>query len=113
MSNAGPADIYNLCQFQFANKRLCGMPAHPKGDGMCLNHFRHVNAKPAPREDDLSPRAAQDHPALRRATALTPLFPLLTQICHVSPLFPLHTQNIGGDPLKFALRSPASAARRQ
>jgi hypothetical protein len=58
MSNARLPDIYNLCQFQFANKRLCGMPAHPKGDGMCLNHFRHVNAKPAPREDDLSAELA-------------------------------------------------------
>ena len=30
------------------------MPAHPKGDGLCLHHSRHLDAKPAPREDDLS-----------------------------------------------------------
>jgi len=54
MSNARPSDIFNLCQFQFANGRLCGLPAHPKGDGLCLVHYRHVTAKPKPREDDLS-----------------------------------------------------------
>lgn len=34
--------------------RLCGLPAHPKGEGLCLVHFRHLHAKPKPREDDLS-----------------------------------------------------------
>jgi len=54
MSNARPSDIFNLCQYQFAGGRLCGLPAHPKGDGLCLVHFRHLHAKPKPREDDLS-----------------------------------------------------------
>ena len=43
---------YDLCQFQFANGKCCGMPAHPKYNGLCLNHgtiHRRANA----REDDL------------------------------------------------------------
>lgn len=57
MSNARPTDIFNLCQFQFANRRLCGLPAYPNGDGLCLMHARAARAKAAPeqREDDLSP----------------------------------------------------------
>ena len=58
MSNARPIDPYNLCQYQFANGKLCGMPAHPKGDGLCLLHYRMAHAKPAPREDDLSAELA-------------------------------------------------------
>ena len=54
MSNARPTDIFNLCQFTFANGRMCGLPAHPKGEGLCLTHFRATKAKPDPREDDLS-----------------------------------------------------------
>jgi len=50
MSNA--RDPYNLCQFTFANGRMCGLPAHPKSNGLCLTHARR--AKPEPREDDLS-----------------------------------------------------------
>jgi hypothetical protein len=54
MSNARPSDIFNLCTYQFFNGRLCGLPAHPKGEGLCLTHYRYVTAKPKPREDDLS-----------------------------------------------------------
>ncbi|HTZ31857.1 MAG TPA: hypothetical protein VMH31_05340 [Methylomirabilota bacterium] len=56
MSNARPHDFFNLCQFQFANKRLCGLPAHPKGDGYCLTHARarYAAEHPPQREDDLS-----------------------------------------------------------
>ena len=54
MSNARPTDIFNLCQFKFANGRLCGLPAHPKHDGLCLAHARAASRKPDPREDDLS-----------------------------------------------------------
>lgn len=52
MSNAKPADPFNLCQFTFANGRMCGLPAHPKADGLCLTHSRR--GRPEPREDDLS-----------------------------------------------------------
>jgi len=62
MSNARPSDIYNLCQFTFANGRMCGLPAHPKGDGLCLTHFRYTQAqakaKAAPRKDNLSAEVA-------------------------------------------------------
>jgi hypothetical protein len=52
MSNARPADPFNLCQFTFANGRLCGLPAHPKANGLCLTHARR--SRPEPREDNLS-----------------------------------------------------------
>ena len=58
MSNARPSDAYDLCQFQYANGRLCGLPAQPKGDGLCLSHYRQAHTKPAPREDDLSAELA-------------------------------------------------------
>jgi hypothetical protein len=50
MSNARPTDIFNLCQFTFANGRMCGLPAHPKHNGLCLAHGRRAE----PREDDLA-----------------------------------------------------------
>lgn len=61
MSNARPSDIFNLCQFTFANGRMCGLPAHPKGEGLCLTHFRacHSKDKPEQREDDLSAELAR------------------------------------------------------
>ena len=58
MSNARPSNPYDLCQFQYASGRLCGLPAHPKGDGLCLSHYRQAHTKPAPREDDLSAELA-------------------------------------------------------
>ena len=54
MSNARPSNIFNLCRFTFANCRMCGLPAHPKGDGLCLTHLRLTKAQAKPREDDLS-----------------------------------------------------------
>jgi len=33
---------------------MCGLPAHPKHDGLCLNHARLVSYKNEPREQDLS-----------------------------------------------------------
>ena len=56
MSNARPNDIFNLCQFTFANGRMCGLPAHPKHDGLCLVHARR--SKPEPREDNLAAELA-------------------------------------------------------
>ncbi len=56
MSNARPSDPFNLCRFTFANGRMCGLPAHPKHDGLCLTHGRRSN--PEPREDDLSAELA-------------------------------------------------------
>lgn len=56
MSNARPPDVFNLCQFQFANGRRCGLPAHPKHDGLCLSHARRATF--TPREDDLSAELA-------------------------------------------------------
>ena len=58
MSNARPSDIYNLCQFTSPNGRMCGLPVHPKGDGLCLTHFRYTKAQAKPREDDLSAELA-------------------------------------------------------
>ena len=58
MSNARPTEPFNLCTFKFANGRFCGLPAHPKGEGLCLTHFRYVRSKPASREDDLSAEIA-------------------------------------------------------
>lgn len=43
---------FDLCQFTFADGRMCGLPAHPKHDGLCLTHARR--RIPEPREDDLS-----------------------------------------------------------
>jgi len=54
MSNARPGDAYNLCQFTFANGRMCGLPAHPKHHGLCLNHARLQSFQQQPREEDLS-----------------------------------------------------------
>jgi len=58
MTNARPSDPFNLCQFTSASGRCCGLPAHPKGDGLCLLHYRMANARPAPREDNLSAELA-------------------------------------------------------
>lgn len=54
MSNARPGDPFNLCQFTFANGRMCGLPAHPKHDGLCLNHARTASFKHEVRKQDLS-----------------------------------------------------------
>lgn len=54
MSNARPADPFNLCSFKFANGHLCGLPAHSKGEGLCLVHYRRLVAAEKPREVDLS-----------------------------------------------------------
>jgi len=43
---------YDLCQFQFANGKCCGMPAHPNYDGLCLNHGT-IHMRTTAREDDL------------------------------------------------------------
>ncbi len=43
---------YDLCQFQFANGKCCGMPAHPKYNGLCLNHGT-IHSRANAREDDL------------------------------------------------------------
>jgi hypothetical protein len=54
MSNARPYDPFNLCSFKFADGRFCGLPAHSKGEGLCLVHYRRVLAAERPRDDDLS-----------------------------------------------------------
>jgi hypothetical protein len=43
---------YDLCQFQFANGKCCGMPAHLKYNGLCLNHGT-IHKRSNAREDDL------------------------------------------------------------
>jgi hypothetical protein len=53
MSNERYDPTYDLCQFQFANGKCCGMPAHPKHNGLCLNHAT-VHRRTTVREDDLS-----------------------------------------------------------
>ena len=58
MSNARPIDIFNLCNFKFANGRICGFPAHPKHDALCLAHARLLDDKPPQREDDLTAELA-------------------------------------------------------
>ncbi len=58
MSSARPSNPFDLCQFQYASGRLCGLPAHPKGDGLCLSHYRQAHTKPARRDDDLSAELA-------------------------------------------------------
>ena len=52
MSTPRAADPYNLCQFTYADGSMCGLPAHPKHDGLCLAHARR--RAPQPREDNLS-----------------------------------------------------------
>jgi hypothetical protein len=54
MSNARPPNPFNLCSFQFADGRCCGLPAHSKGEGLCLVHYRRLLAAEKPRDDDLS-----------------------------------------------------------
>jgi len=56
MSNARPTNPFDLCQFTFANGRMCALPAHPKHNGLCLTHARR--STPQPREDDLSAELA-------------------------------------------------------
>src|SRR5271165_723923 len=54
MSGTRPYNPFDICQFQYANGHLCGLPCHPKGEGMCLPHFRHTHStRIAPQEDDL------------------------------------------------------------
>ena len=43
---------YDLCQFTFANGKKCGMPAHPRFHGLCLNHGS-LNRRGYEREDEL------------------------------------------------------------
>jgi hypothetical protein len=52
MSNQRIDPNYDLCQFQFANGTCCGMPAHPKYNGLCLNHGT-IHKRATMREDDL------------------------------------------------------------
>lgn len=52
MSNRRPDASYNLCTFQFANGKCCGMPAHPSHNGLCLNHAT-IHRRTFHREDDL------------------------------------------------------------
>jgi len=52
MSNRRPDSSFNLCTFTFANGKCCGMPAHPKHDGLCLNHAT-IHRRTFHREDDL------------------------------------------------------------
>src|SRR5277367_1805242 len=52
MSNRRPDSSYNLCTFQFANGKCCGMPAHPSHNGLCLNHATN-HRRTFHREDDL------------------------------------------------------------
>ncbi|HEY1467664.1 MAG TPA: hypothetical protein VGF61_01375, partial [Candidatus Acidoferrum sp.] len=52
MSNQRYDPTYDLCQFQFANGKCCGMPAHPKYNGLCLNHGT-IHKRTSVREDDL------------------------------------------------------------
>lgn len=52
MSNQRIDPNYDLCQFQFANGKCCGMPAHPKYNGLCLNHGT-IHKRATMREDDL------------------------------------------------------------
>lgn len=47
-----PDATYNLCTFKFANGKFCTMPAHPKHDGLCLNHAT-IHRRTFHREDDL------------------------------------------------------------
>ena len=52
MSNQRPDASYNLCTFKFANGKFCTMPAHPKYEGLCLNHAT-IHRRTYHREDDL------------------------------------------------------------
>ena len=47
-----PDATYNLCTFKFANGKFCTMPAHPKYEGLCLNHAT-IHRRTFHREDDL------------------------------------------------------------
>jgi hypothetical protein len=42
----------HLCTFTFANGKCCGMPAHPKHNGLCLDHAT-IHRRTSHREDDL------------------------------------------------------------
>ena len=52
MTNKRPDVSYNLCTFKFANGKFCTMPAHPKYEGLCLNHAT-IHRRTYHREDDL------------------------------------------------------------
>src|ERR1700690_2718859 len=101
----------NLCQFQFAEVRLCSMPAIPSLNGFCRSHAALNRPKP-PVEQDLSSELdqffppADDHPDVHRAlervfkamaangittrrASNTPSHPFPAHKNTVSPLFPI------------------------
>jgi hypothetical protein len=52
MSNRRPDSSYNLCTYQFANRKCCGMPANPSYHKLSLNHGA-IHRRTHHREDDL------------------------------------------------------------
>jgi len=42
---------YDLCQFTYADGRMCGLPTIPSGDGLCRSHASLKRFRPAPEED--------------------------------------------------------------
>jgi hypothetical protein len=42
---------YDLCQFQYADGRCCGLPTIPSGDGLCRSHASLKRFHPAPEEE--------------------------------------------------------------
>jgi hypothetical protein len=52
MTTTRAENPFDLCQFQFANGKCCGMPAHPKYNGLCLNHGT-IHSRANAREDEL------------------------------------------------------------
>jgi len=42
---------YDLCQFQYADGRCCGLPTVPSGDGLCRSHASLKRFRPAVEEE--------------------------------------------------------------
>ena len=42
---------YDLCQFKYADGRMCGLPTVPSGDGLCRSHASLKRFRPAPEEE--------------------------------------------------------------
>jgi hypothetical protein len=55
MSTKRSNNPYDLCQFTYADGRMCGLPTIPSGDGLCRSHASLKRFRPAPEEEAAAP----------------------------------------------------------
>ncbi len=56
MTTKRASSPYDLCQFKYADGRMCGLPTIPSGDGLCRSHasLQRFRLRP-PVEEDAAP----------------------------------------------------------